>query len=108
MLSTPTRTVDCHEPHSIQSPLRVWTGVFPRSVQEAASMTMARLGMRGVGAWALALALSLPNYGACREHRLRGAPSRACSKQTPLIDGHKRPSMGDPGALQEPVDRRST
>lgn len=50
-------------------------------------MTMARLGMRGVGAWALALALSLPitvlaantDYEARVTHVL---------KQTPLIDGH--------------------
>src|SRR5882762_4668631 len=50
-------------------------------------MTIARLGMRGVGAWALALALSLPitvlaantDYEARVAHVL---------KQTPLIDGH--------------------
>src|ERR1700744_4108789 len=63
------------------------SGVSPRSVQERSSMTMIRLRMRDVGAWALALALSFPimvlaagtDYEARVAHVL---------KQTPLIDGH--------------------
>ena len=50
-------------------------------------MTMARLGMRGVGAWALALALSLPITVLAANTDYEARVARVL-KQTPLIDGH--------------------
>jgi membrane dipeptidase len=52
-------------------------------------MTMARLGMRDVGAWALALALSLPiTVLAANANTDYEARVAHVLKQTPLIDGH--------------------